>query len=294
MCLLSLLSIGNIRAYLTYREIVSHTARHALTCFRQSVTGINLPRSVAICWALPFLANSPQSLRGHIHPCRHSKPSHESSQTGWATSSPSAPTAAYLTPPRTSSATPRAMQCRTSSPPSPLLSSQLRTSSSRRCRILSRSSLEWASGYVRRILLLLLRDDELIHFTGLLPDRVGTHRCRLRPGHLVGSRGEGELTCAEHRWLCVLTGCLGHARQRHRSRHQAAPWQTRLVLSLSTHVTYYGLLTTVTGRVLRFLATRHVFEEVAPDVFRNTRLSSGMSLNKSVKDILARYGLYWR
>ncbi|GJE88132.1 O-methyltransferase-like protein [Phanerochaete sordida] len=40
------------------------------------------------------------------------------------------------------------------------------------------------------------------------------------------------------------------------------------------------------GRVLRFLATRHVFEEVAPDVFRNTRLSSGMCLGKSVKEIV--------
>lgn len=60
---------------------------------------------------------------------------------------------------------------------------------------------------------------------------------------------------------------------------------------ISGYFCCYLRLTSVAllGRVLRFLATRHVFEEVAPDVFRNTRLSSGMCLGKSVKEIVEEY-----
>ncbi|RDB21483.1 4-O-methyltransferase 1 [Hypsizygus marmoreus] len=41
------------------------------------------------------------------------------------------------------------------------------------------------------------------------------------------------------------------------------------------------------SRILRFLATRHVFKEVTPDVFANNRLSSLLQKTKSVEEIKA-------
>lgn len=41
------------------------------------------------------------------------------------------------------------------------------------------------------------------------------------------------------------------------------------------------------ARILRFLATRHIFREVTPDVFANNRISSLLMKSKSVKDIMA-------
>ncbi|KAG6848863.1 hypothetical protein H0H93_013351 [Arthromyces matolae] len=40
-------------------------------------------------------------------------------------------------------------------------------------------------------------------------------------------------------------------------------------------------------RILRFLATRHIFREVSPDVFTNNRISSLLCKNKSLKEIKA-------
>ena len=45
-----------------------------------------------------------------------------------------------------------------------------------------------------------------------------------------------------------------------------------------------------TARVLRTLATNHIFSEILPDVFANNRISSCLDTGKSVQDILARYG----
>jgi len=42
------------------------------------------------------------------------------------------------------------------------------------------------------------------------------------------------------------------------------------------------------GRVLRFLATLHIFREVSPDVFANNRISSIIDTGKSIEDIKAR------
>ncbi|KAG6861524.1 hypothetical protein C0995_015257 [Termitomyces sp. Mi166 len=42
-----------------------------------------------------------------------------------------------------------------------------------------------------------------------------------------------------------------------------------------------------TARILRFLATRHIFKEVKPDVFANNRISSLLSKNKSLAEIKA-------
>jgi hypothetical protein len=39
------------------------------------------------------------------------------------------------------------------------------------------------------------------------------------------------------------------------------------------------------ARVLRYLATRHVFKEISPDVFVNNRLSSLLKKAKSMKEI---------
>jgi hypothetical protein len=44
------------------------------------------------------------------------------------------------------------------------------------------------------------------------------------------------------------------------------------------------------GRILRLLASRHIFREVAPDVFANNRLSSMLDTGKSVAEIVAEYG----
>jgi hypothetical protein len=43
------------------------------------------------------------------------------------------------------------------------------------------------------------------------------------------------------------------------------------------------------ARVLRVLATHHVFVEASPNVFRNNRLSSIMDTMKSVEEIKAKY-----
>lgn len=42
------------------------------------------------------------------------------------------------------------------------------------------------------------------------------------------------------------------------------------------------------ARVLRVLATKHIFREVAPDVFANNRLSSVLDTRKDVRDILIK------
>jgi hypothetical protein len=39
------------------------------------------------------------------------------------------------------------------------------------------------------------------------------------------------------------------------------------------------------GRVLRYLATNHIFREVSPDVFANNRISSALDTGKSVSTI---------
>ena len=43
------------------------------------------------------------------------------------------------------------------------------------------------------------------------------------------------------------------------------------------------------ARVLRLLATNHIFIEVSPDVFANNRLSSVLDTGKSVQEILTRF-----
>ncbi|EKM56175.1 uncharacterized protein PHACADRAFT_209657 [Phanerochaete carnosa HHB-10118-sp] len=40
------------------------------------------------------------------------------------------------------------------------------------------------------------------------------------------------------------------------------------------------------GRILRYLASRHIFEEVTPDVFRNNRISSALCTGKPVQEML--------
>lgn len=42
------------------------------------------------------------------------------------------------------------------------------------------------------------------------------------------------------------------------------------------------------ARVLRVLATKHIFKEVAPDTFTNNRLSSLMDTGKDITDILSK------
>ena len=42
------------------------------------------------------------------------------------------------------------------------------------------------------------------------------------------------------------------------------------------------------ARILRLLATNHIFVEVSPDVFANNRLSSVLDTKKSVEELLAR------
>ena len=44
----------------------------------------------------------------------------------------------------------------------------------------------------------------------------------------------------------------------------------------------------VVARVLRYLATRHVFKEVAPNVFANNRLSSALIKKHTLEEIKAK------
>ena len=44
----------------------------------------------------------------------------------------------------------------------------------------------------------------------------------------------------------------------------------------------------LSARVLRILATNHIFKEVSPDVFANNRLSSALDTGKSVEELLTR------
>ncbi len=43
------------------------------------------------------------------------------------------------------------------------------------------------------------------------------------------------------------------------------------------------------ARILRLLATNHIFTEVSPDVFANNRLSSVLDTGKSVEELLAKF-----
>ena len=51
-------------------------------------------------------------------------------------------------------------------------------------------------------------------------------------------------------------------------------------------VYYYPLM--FPARILRLLATNHIFNEVSPDVFTNNRLSSALDTGKSVEELLAK------
>ena len=44
------------------------------------------------------------------------------------------------------------------------------------------------------------------------------------------------------------------------------------------------------ARILRLLASRHIFYEVSPDVFRNNRVSSSLCTGKSFEEIQEKYG----
>lgn len=44
----------------------------------------------------------------------------------------------------------------------------------------------------------------------------------------------------------------------------------------------------ITARLMRYLATHHIYNEVLPNVFTNTRVSSTLDSGKSIKEILAK------
>jgi hypothetical protein len=50
-------------------------------------------------------------------------------------------------------------------------------------------------------------------------------------------------------------------------------------------------LTLFIARVLRLLATNHIFIESSPDVFKNNRVSSMLDTMKSLEDLKAKYGM---
>lgn len=45
-----------------------------------------------------------------------------------------------------------------------------------------------------------------------------------------------------------------------------------------------------TARILRLLATNHIFNEVSPDVFAHNRVSCTLDTGKSLAEILAELG----
>lgn len=52
------------------------------------------------------------------------------------------------------------------------------------------------------------------------------------------------------------------------------------------------LISALPARILRLLATHHIFKETAPDVFTHNRLSTVLDTGKSVEEVLAEYGLF--
>ena len=55
----------------------------------------------------------------------------------------------------------------------------------------------------------------------------------------------------------------------------------------SNHIMRRHSLIHATGRVLRYLATNHIFKETAPDVFAHNKISSTLDTGKSIEAILA-------
>jgi hypothetical protein len=52
------------------------------------------------------------------------------------------------------------------------------------------------------------------------------------------------------------------------------------------------LITGPSARVLRLLATNHIFIEVTPDVFANNRLSTVFDTGKHVDDLISKWALF--
>ena len=46
-------------------------------------------------------------------------------------------------------------------------------------------------------------------------------------------------------------------------------------------------------RVLRLLATNHIFIEVSPDVFANNRISTVLDTGKPVEELISKWALFW-
>ena len=46
------------------------------------------------------------------------------------------------------------------------------------------------------------------------------------------------------------------------------------------------------ARVLRLLATNHIFSEVSPDVFANNRLSTVLDTGKHVEELISKWALF--
>jgi hypothetical protein len=46
------------------------------------------------------------------------------------------------------------------------------------------------------------------------------------------------------------------------------------------------------ARVLRLLATNHIFIEVSPDVFANNRLSTVLDTGKPVEELVSKWALF--
>ena len=44
-----------------------------------------------------------------------------------------------------------------------------------------------------------------------------------------------------------------------------------------------------TARLMRYLATHHVYKELQPDVFTNNRISSMLDTGKSVEELFSSY-----
>ena len=47
------------------------------------------------------------------------------------------------------------------------------------------------------------------------------------------------------------------------------------------------------ARVLRLLATNHIFIEVSLDVFANNRLSTVLDTGKPVGELISKWALFW-
>lgn len=63
-------------------------------------------------------------------------------------------------------------------------------------------------------------------------------------------------------------------------------WESSVSRSCSQRRRHYHTHVRNVGRILRYLASRHIFEEIKPDIFRNNRISEILCTGKPAQELL--------